>query len=424
MIKEYFLQQPKNQSRSGYIWTTLSGLLYSGSTFLTLLFITHLTGAYSGGVYSIALAIGQQLVTIGYFNVKTYQASDITEKFQFSDYLVNRFMTTAIMMVIGVGWMLLGGYEGETLHVIAWMVLFKMAEAVADVIQGLFQQNNRYDISGKCVFFETGIFLAGFVGTLWITRNLTAAMGVMAIVYIFSLLLLDCRFIGSFTKIRLRFQFSVQKQLFLECLPLFVNSFLQMYINNAAKYAIDANETKEILAYFNVLFMPAFVINLLAGIVLKPLVTSLALRYHKREKNIFVHTLKRQSAMIAVLTVICVLAAYAVGIPVLSFLYGLDLSGYRMELCVMIAGGAFCALYTMFQYAIIIMRHQYYSLIGCTLTAAAASIIMPGAVKAGSITGAAWGYLGLMVLMALIYMIMALYFINKNWDKKEEPAEE
>ena len=68
-----------------------------------LLFVTHLTNAYEGGVYSIALAIGQQLVTIGYFNVKTYQASDIKEKFTFSDYLVNRFVTTFLMLLIGIG---------------------------------------------------------------------------------------------------------------------------------------------------------------------------------------------------------------------------------------------------------------------------------------------------------------------------------
>ena len=419
MIKKFFLAQSGNQMKSGYFWTTVSGLLYSGSTFLMLLFVTHLTNAYEGGVYSIALAIGQQLVTIGYFNVKTYQASDIKEKFTFSDYLVNRFVTTFLMLLIGIGWMALGGYEGETLQVIIWMLIFKMGESVADVLQGLFQQKNRYDISGKCVFFETAIFLAGFAGSLWISKSLPAAMCVMAVLYLLSLLVIDCRLVSAFSEIKIKFDFTRQKQLFLECLPLFINSFLQMYINNSAKYAIDAHETKEVLAYFNVLFMPAFVINLFAGILLKPLVTSLALRYHEREKSVFVNTLKRQTVMIGGLTVVCVLAAYVAGIPVLSFLYGLDLSDYRMALCIMILGGAFCAVYTMFQYAIIIMRHQYYSLIGCGITALTASVLMPWMTGKYSIMGAAWGYLALMIMMSVIYMVMAVYFMNKSWSGKD-----
>ena len=420
MIRRFFLATPKNQLKSGYFWTTLSGLLYSGSTFLMLLFITHLTDAYQGGVYSIALAIGQQLVTIGYFNVKTYQASDIKETFTFSDYLVNRFVTTFLMMIIGIGWMFIGGYEGETLQVIIWMLIFKMGESVADVLQGLFQQKNRYDISGKCVFFETAIFLTGFAGSLLISRSLTTAMCVMAVLYLIALLAIDCRLVSAFSEIKVKFDFTRQRQLFMECLPLFINSFLQMYINNSAKYAIDASETKEVLAYFNVLFMPAFVINLFAGILLKPLVTSLALRYHEREKSVFVNTLKSHTVMIGGLTVLCLIAAYAAGIPVLSFLYGLDLSQYRLALCIMILGGAFCAVYTMFQYAIIIMRHQYYSLIGCGITALTASLLMPYLVERYSIMGAAWGYLALMIMMSFIYMAMAVYFMNKSWNKEEK----
>ena len=138
------------------------------------------------------------------------------------------------MLLIGIGWMALGGYEGETLQVIIWMLIFKMGESVADVLQGLFQQKNRYDISGKCVFFETAIFLAGFAGSLWISRSLPAAMCVMAVLYLLSLLVIDCRLVSAFSEIKIKFDFTRQKQLFLECLPLSINSFLQMYINNSA----------------------------------------------------------------------------------------------------------------------------------------------------------------------------------------------
>lgn len=110
--------------------------------------------------------------------------------------------------------------------------------------------------------------------------------------------------------------------------------------------------------------------------------------------------------------------AWLLGIPVLSFIYRTDLSGYRGELCILVLAGAFSALYLMFQYALIIMRHQYASLAGCTVTAAAAWVGIPRLVGRFGITGAAWGYLMLMLLMSLIYLGMTFIYFMKEKRKR------
>lgn len=60
------------------------------------------------------------------------------------------------------------------------------------------------------------------------------------------------------------------------CWPLFVSSFIMNYLNNAPKYAINTYYDETVQNSYNILFMPAFVINLLSLFVFRPLLTDLA----------------------------------------------------------------------------------------------------------------------------------------------------
>ena len=117
-------------------------------------------GAAAFGIFSIALPIGNQLVTIGYFNMRTFQVSDVLEKYSFGDYCASRLITTAAMAVVGVIWIAAGGYRGEKMAAIVLMIGFRMCESVSDLLEGRYQQKNRYDVSCRAVFVKTALYLA------------------------------------------------------------------------------------------------------------------------------------------------------------------------------------------------------------------------------------------------------------------------
>ncbi|MDO5424132.1 MAG: lipopolysaccharide biosynthesis protein [Eubacteriales bacterium] len=413
-IRTLFLNtNEEKRVRDAYLWTMLSGLLYSGSTFVMFWAVSAACSVAEGGVFTIAMSMGQQLVTIGYFNVRTFQVSDVREEFSFSEYIVFRSITCTLMCLVGACWILAKGYTGEKAAAVVVMILFKLAEAWADVLQGRYQQKERLDVAGKCVFWETAAFLLVFLVTLLLTKSLTAALLAMLAAYVLSVLLLEGNLIGAFGNVRWKLEPARQRKLFLSCFPLFLNSFLMMYINNCAKYAIEASYGDEMLGYFNILFMPAFVINLLGGFLLKPMLTSMSLRYQEGNLQAFRKLLKKQAFFILLLTILCVGGAALLGIPVLEFVYRTDLTGYRGAMCILVTGGAFTALYTMFQYAIIIMRHQYACLIACAVTACAAFFLMPVLVRSKGILGAAGGHFLLMALLSSIYLLMTIYYLKK-----------
>lgn len=419
IIRKLFLfENREHKTGSVYFWTVLSGGLYSASTFIMFWAVSRLCGVAQAGIFTLAMSVGQQLVSIGYFNVRTFQASDIKEKYSFSQYLLFRIFTSAIMTVIGLIWIGAGDFTTERAVLIGIMILFRVGEAFADVMEGMYQQKERYDVTGKCVFVETALFLSAFLIALAATGNVIFAVGVMTLVYLLSLLIIDCNLVGAFVKVKLKLELSSIKRLFFACLPLFLNSFLLLYVNNSPKYAMDTYQGAEVLGTFNILYMPAFVINLLGGFLVKPCITSLSIRYHEGEKTSFLKTICRQSLCIMGLTLVCVSAAWVFGIPVLQFLYGVELEKYRIPLCIMIFGGAFSALYLLLQYAIVIMRHQYACLAGCVATGVAAAVLMPPLVKEYATWGAALGYLILMVLLFVIYLGVTLFYLKKDWRKQ------
>lgn len=413
-VRRFFLgNREKCPPSSTYFWTVLSGTTYSASTFLMFWLLSRVCGPYEAGVFTIVMAAGQQLLTIGYFNVRTYQVSDVTERFSFSQYFSFRLATCGVMALAGVLWSFLSGYRGEKLAAFLWILLFKAAEAVADVMEGLYQQKDRYDVTGKCIFYETVLFLAAFAAHLLLFRDLVGALAFLCLVYIASLLAIDRNLVGAFARLRPVWDTAALRRLFWDCLPLFINSFLTVYLNSAAKYAMDASQGEELLSYFNMIYMPAFVMNLLAGFLFKPLLTRLSVMYHQGEKAALLRLIGRQAALLFGFAALGLAGAWLLGIPVLSWFYHTDLSAYRKELCIVVAGGVFSAVYLVFQFLIIVMRHQYACLAGCVITSAAAAIAVPRWTKAYGITGAAWGYALMMVLLSAIYLLMAGYYLKK-----------
>lgn len=417
MIKNFFMPPESNMGKT-YIWTMMAGVLYAGSSFLMSLITTNHLGEAAAGILALALSIGNQLVTVGYYNIRTFQVSDVLEKYSFGEYCSLRILTITAMIISGIIWILIGGYSGEKLAAIILMIFFKVCEAISDLLEGRYQQKGRYDVSCRGVFVKTLLYLMGFIIALFLTDSLLCAIAVLGIVYMISIFMIDSKLIGSFGGIHISFNWENQIRLILAGLPLFVNAFLTTYILNASKYSIDKYYTSEYLGVFNALYMMAFVINMFASFMLKPMISTMADKYNGGEQNGFVKLIRRQGVVIAGVTVICVAGGYLLGVQVLSLLFGIDLYPYRYELCLMLIGGAFTAVYQLLQYAIVIMRHQYSCLAGCGITALLTLWFNPILTRKYGIRGGALSYLTSMTVMSVCFFIFLLYYLKK--DKEQE----
>ena len=397
MIEKFFMPSNHNMKRT-YIWTVLAGSVYAGSSFLMSMFTSKCIGVAEAGILALALTIGNQLVTIGFYNIRTFQVSDVTEKYTFSDYCFLR----------------VDSHRGVKLAAISFAILFRAIEAVSDLLEGRYQQKGRYDVACKGVFVKVLSYLAAFLITLFITKNIAIALGALAVTYLIVLCIVDSRLIGRFGGVSFHTTFMRQKGLLLEGLPLFVNAFLNAYIINASKYALDKYYDSETLGIFNVLYMMAFVVNMFASFVLKPIISVLAEKYVKQDISGFVKLVVRQIVVILLVTSVCIAGAWLLGVPVLGFLFGVDLTNYKGALCVVLISGGFTALYQLLQYGIIIMRHQYSTFVCCGLTVVLTYLVTPVLTKRYAVMGASASYTISIGFMSALFLGFFIYHLQKD----------
>ena len=109
------------------------------------------------------------------------------------------------------------------------------------------------------------------------------------------------------------------------------------------------------LAAYGAIFMPTSVINLVAGFVIRPYLTKLAVDWETGHLKAFRKIIMNLALIIAALTVLAVGGAWLLGIPVISLLYPNlreGLSTCRMALVLIIIGGALNAFMNLFYYSL------------------------------------------------------------------------
>ena len=212
--------------------------------------------------------------------------------------------------------------------------------------------------------------------------------------------------------------------LLIEGFPLFVSMFLNMYIGNAPKYAIDAYLTDDIQAIYNMIFMPTYVVQMVTQFIFNPVLTVYAELWLSRsiEKfNRFMRMINKMLLIVLGLAVLAVVVAATIGIPVLSVVFGADLSDYRKELCVIMLAGGMLAYSIYFSTLIAVIRAQRPLIICYGVVAIAAKLMSGIFVRDYGVMGAAMLNAALMTVLALSLLFVTAHALLK--EKKRLLAE-
>ena len=198
--------------------------------------------------------------------------------------------------------------------------------------------------------------------------------------------------------------------LFKEVLPLFAGAFIMMYISNAPKYAINGFYDDEIQNIYNILFMPAFVINLFSTFIFRPLLVKMAVINEKKDYDGFLKIFARMYFVIFGITIVAMLGSWICGIPILSVVYGVNLAMYRKQLVMVMICGGISALMTFAYYSVTVIRKQKWLLTGYIIAFIFTIFVTRPMVKAWTINGAISAYgLSIGIIVALFTTMVVLY---------------
>ncbi len=361
-MKNILFTSTEKAESAGYIWNTLSGLIMAGQSVLLLIVITRVCGLKTAGVFSIAYAIANLMLTIGKYGMRNYQVSDVRTEFSFHDYLWSRIATSTAMVIFSTGYACFGifasGYDANKVLVIILFCLLKTVDAVEDVYFGLYQKKGRLDVGAKAMTFRLSGTLFVLVLAVTVTRELILSTAITCIFSSFLCIWMITTTYSYFREKEKSASFQNVRKLLWECFPLFAGGYLSIYIGNISKYAIDKYMSEEIQACYNFVFMPVFVVGLISGFAFQPVISKMAVLWKNGDHSGFARIILEQLAIVFVILAVVLAGAGILGIPILSLLYNTDLTPYRGTLMILLIGGGFNAAAVFYTVVLTVIRRQ------------------------------------------------------------------
>lgn len=325
--------------------------MFAGSSAIFMMIVSRLSSAKMADTFSLAYGIAGILVVIGLFQVRTYQGTDVTFKHEFTSYAIARVISIVVMLLSLFPYLLLVHFDFSDfskLAVVLLYVFFRMCEAISDLFQGLFQQHERLDIAGKSMTIRYGLSVIILYLSLLFVKSLELSLLILFLFNFIFICLYDFPKSLAFDKISfnkrtIKLQLKEAMAILKNCIPLFISGFLLAYIFNEPRIAIDKAIELGVLAEglqrnYNILFMPVFFMSLFI-LILRPLTTSLAQNWQNKEFDKFDGMMKRIGFYLIGGGVVLTLLSFLIGIPILSLVFGVDLSGNAWTLSILVFSG-------------------------------------------------------------------------------------
>ena len=403
------MHQARSQTSRDYLWNTASSFMTALATVVMLLVVTRTAGIRAAGVYSLAIAVGQQFQTLGMYEVRTYHVTDLRHRFTFGTYLATRIVTVALMLVGIVGYAMVSGDGGSDVLLIVLVASLRVFDAFEDVYVCELQRVGRLDLGGRACFWRALSTTVVFSLTLALTGSLLTSTVTTLVLSVLTTVLVYLPPSRGLFPLRPAWDPGPVGQVLLACLPLFGASFISMYLSNAPRFAIDRYLDPTQQGYFAILFMPAVTINLMSLVIFRPLLTPMAALWARGARPAFTRLVRRGLASALAAFGVVALITYVAGPPLLALVFGKDVSAFSVELMVLVAGGAMNAASVVLYYALATMRLQRTIFLGYALAALVMTALCLTLVPAHALLGAALAYSGAMGVLTLSFAAVLHY---------------
>ena len=411
---EFKMTDDKKIMAKNFIWNTIGTGFNSFNSLFFLILVTRINGLENAGIFSIAYATATILYTLALYSGRLCQVTDIENKIKDKDYIANRFLTGLIMAIGASIYLGIKKYVAFKTGVFIVLAIFKGLEAFSDILYGVMQKNG--------VLYKAGMSLTakGFIGLLFFgiidffTKNLIYA-GIslivinLVILIVYDYFIVTSKLIDKTSKINKNNVFSILKSEFF----VFANSFAGIYILNAPKYAIDTYLTENLQAIYGYIMMPATVMTLFTQFIVMPVLGKLKDLYEEKNFKNFKKLIFKIKLIVLAFGAFAVLAAFLLGPEFLGLIYGVKLTEYRMNLCVIIGSYIFYAISYINLVQLTTVRHTFVQFVIYVISMIIAFIGSKMLVMRYGINGATFACTTTLAIQFIMYTIVTKFIMHR-----------
>jgi len=412
------LKNINKQSLQNNIWTLFGAGAEAVYMTITVFLVVRLVGLAEAGVLSFSIAVSGLFRLIAAFNVRVFQSTDVNEEYSLNSYIGLRLVSSLAAVLSICIFLVISNFEIFRTTAILLVFAFFLTDGVADVFMGDLQQKGKMRIAGRMRVCAYGLSLVAFLIMIISIQDLLISLLASFSVLICTYIIWIWFYRREFKKVRSRFNMAAIKNLVKNALPLAIIGFISGYLYNSSKYFLGYLNTDETVAIITMLIMPVSLLSLmLSAFFAGAEMTKTAEIYAAGQPEAFSKRVSLQLLFsLAVVSAFCLFILFF-GIPLLSWIFDVDLSQYKNDFVILILSCS--AFYTILPIgaAIVVMRKQKQYMI---MQIFAIVITFPFSwflIDRYGITGAAFSY-------AIIYLpiIITSYILYRIMLKKLKPT--
>ena len=312
--------------KNNIIYNTIGTFFYFFCQWAITVLVVKLGGYSNGGILSITISMTNIFYMISMYGVRSFQVSDIKNRYKDGDYLLLRIITSIISSIFfGIVLFYLEYDRAIQLCMIIYM-FFKLGESVTDLNFGFFQRYNFYREIGISYILKGILTLIVFCLTLYFSKNLVLTLFLETLALWFFIIVYDLKKLKN----KLNLKTKTYKVIFLLkiCFSLMLYTLILPYLNFITRYQVEKFFGTEELGYYSAITMVIVVISTLFGSIFIIIIPKISYLY--KEKNIkeIIKIILKINLAIFVFSIISIIGAILLGNAVFSILFTNSIQKY------------------------------------------------------------------------------------------------
>ncbi len=335
--------------RKNFSWTFAGNVVNAISLWGIVAVVAKLGNVEMVGKFELSRSIALPLLAITMLSLRSVQVTDARSEYSFADYLGTRLAMAflGIFALILISW---GFYGGETAWVILLWGLAKSIDSVGDIIRGLFQRQERMNLSGTSLMIRGPVALLSMGVLLWLTGKLALAILGVISVWFLVVILYDLRkayqllsrqpaIEGTKHPIWPRFSLKVMLSLLWLALPLGVVLFLISIQYCVPRLVLESYHGSIALGYFGPLMYPILMGTMVISAMAQSASPRLA-NYYVGNLTAYCRLLRKLLLLALGMGILFTAAVVLFGKFILRVLYTAEYAKYHVDFTILSVGGA------------------------------------------------------------------------------------
>lgn len=355
--------------KQNILWNTVGCLIYQGCQWLTTILVVVFSSSYeNSGILAFAMATGNVFFAFATYSMRTFQISDIENRYSSDNYVAFRAVTTMIALAVCAGYTFVISSNLSAALAMTAYLLFKADESFANVLYGIDQKAARMDYIGISQGVRGILSVAAFSGVLILGGNLTEAILAMLACCIAVTLAYDLPHSRRLDSVRIKLSRAVCGELFRLCAPNVIANLAFGAVATVARQWFSLSYGEEALGIYAAVATPCVLVQIMANYLYSPFLVPIARSWTKRDMAALKDQLKKLLGGMMVVIAACLSLAAVAGSPVVELVYGERIAGYSWMIVPAMGAASMMALAGLLTDLLIVMR-RFFLVAGINITA-------------------------------------------------------